>query len=157
MKTPSRQRGFSLAEVLVVVAIMGIIGAIAAPNLAEMVRVQRLRTATFDIFAALNLARSEAIKRNTNVTLTPVNGNWMKGWTGRDPYGTVVLQQEGYNSCGTCTFTGPSSIVFVSSGRMNTMTPQTFSVTATNLDTAKWRCITVEISGRPVIQQGVCT
>jgi type IV fimbrial biogenesis protein FimT len=156
MKPFARQRGFSLAEILVVVAIMGIIGAIAAPNLADMVRVQRIRTLSFDVYAALSLARSEAIKRNTTVTLTPVGNDWMKGWQGKDSYGTVVLKSEGYSSCGTCGLTGPTSVVYNSSGRI-TSAPPRFGITASNLETAKWRCILVEASGRPVTQYGVCS
>jgi type IV fimbrial biogenesis protein FimT len=150
-----RAAGFTLTELLIVVAIMGIVAAIAAPNMADMIRTQRLRTASFDIFAALNLARSEAIKRNVSVTITPLGADWAAGWVTRDSNGNVLQQQEPYNSCSTCSLAGPANVIYASSGRITSAAPQ-FSVTASNLDSSKYRCIRVELSGRPVTTQGSC-
>jgi len=149
-------RGFTIAELLIVVTIMGIIGAIAAPSMADMIRVQRLRTATFDIYAALNLARSEAIKRNVPVTITPNNGNWAEGWITKDARNQVVQRQEAYNSCSTCTLSGPANVVYTASGRLTSSTGQ-FALSATNLSADKYRCIKVALSGRPITLEGICT
>jgi type IV fimbrial biogenesis protein FimT len=155
---PQRARasaGFTLTELLIVVAIMGIVAAIAAPNMADMIRTQRLRTASFDIFAALSLARSEAIKRNVSVTITPNGVDWAAGWTTKDSNNNVLQQQAAYTSCSTCSMAGPANVVYASSGRI-TSAPPKFSITATNLDSGKYRCIQVELSGRPVTTQGSC-
>lgn len=155
--TPRRAAaGFTLTELMIVVAIMGLIAAIAAPSMADMVRTQRLRTASFDVFAALNLARSEAIKRNGPVTITPNNGTWNDGWITRDQYNNVLQRQEAYSSCGSCSIAGPAAIVYASSGRVTNLAAPAISVTASNLDSGKYRCITVELSGRPVTKQGAC-
>jgi type IV fimbrial biogenesis protein FimT len=154
---PSRRAGagFTLIELLIVIVIMAIIAAIAAPNMADMIRVQRLRTASFDIFAALNLARSEAIKRNVSVTITPNNGNWAEGWVTKDAHNAVLQRQEAYSSCATCAFAGPASVIYASSGRLTSAAGQ-FSITAANLGVDKHRCIKIELSGRPVSLQGAC-
>ena len=76
-----RSRGFTVTEMLIVVAIMGILAAIATPYMGDMIRRQRIKTAAFDVFSSLAFARSEAIKRNTTVTLTPTNAaDWAFGW-----------------------------------------------------------------------------
>jgi type IV fimbrial biogenesis protein FimT len=53
----------------------------AAPSLADFVTSNRLKSAAFDLVVSLNYARSEAIKRNTNATLTPAGGGWSGGWS----------------------------------------------------------------------------
>jgi len=156
MPRASFQKGFNVVELMIVLAIVGVLTAIAAPNMADMVRVQRVRTAAFDIVAGLTLARSEALKRNVSVTMTPAAGGWANGWTSTDSNANVV-QQQGPFSCGSCTFTGPGSVTYPSSGRLpvGSAAPE-FAITSTNIDTSKFRCIDVDLSGRPVTKTGAC-
>ena len=153
---PRRQGGFTATEIMIVVAIVGILTAIAAPNMATMIKVQRVRTAAFDIVAGLTLARSEALKRNSSITITPTAGSWGSGWTAKDAAGNV-LQQQGPFSCSSCSFTGPANIVYTASGRLPVgSSPPQFSITSTDVETSKYRCIDVDLSGRPVSKTGAC-
>lgn len=150
------QRGFTAPEMMIVVAIVGILAAIAAPNMADMVKVQRVRTAAFDIVAGLTLARSEALKRNVQVTISPTAGSWAQGWTTTDSNGNVVQRQQPF-SCTTCTFTGPASVTYTSSGRLPAGgSPPEFAITSSSIDASKYRCIDVDLSGRPVTKMGAC-
>ena len=67
------QAGFTLIEMMVALAIGGILTAIAVPNFAEMREGYRLRAATYDVFAALQRARSEAVKKNNNYRFSLVD------------------------------------------------------------------------------------
>lgn len=85
-------RGFTLVELVLVLTIGAILLAIAIPGYAFLVSGSRLSTATNDLVTALHLARSEAIKRRTRVTVCKsnnamssqpscnINANWEAGW-----------------------------------------------------------------------------
>ena len=79
MRHASRARGFSLTEILVVVAIMGLAIAIAVPLVAENVNQARIRTAADQFSVDLRAARMIAVgKRATpyldvSVQPDPVN------------------------------------------------------------------------------------
>ena len=87
------QSGFTLTELLAVIAIASILAALAAPSFRDMVRDNRVTAATNTFIAHLALARSEAITRRTTVALCrsadPVASNpicgggptdWSTGW-----------------------------------------------------------------------------
>ena len=69
-----RQRGLSLLEVAIVVAIVAIVAAAALPSFAELVTARRLEAAATRLAADLQFARSEAIARNRALRLTIRNG-----------------------------------------------------------------------------------
>lgn len=56
--------GFSLVELLIVVAIAGILLAVAAPSLLSNINTARIRGVAESIHTGISLARSEAIRRN---------------------------------------------------------------------------------------------
>jgi type IV fimbrial biogenesis protein FimT len=67
---PKSIEGFSLIEVMVIVAITAILFAIAAPTFGEYTTNTRVRAAAEALQSDLVLARNEALKRNQRVTLT---------------------------------------------------------------------------------------
>jgi len=62
--------GFTLMELMVAVAIIGILAALAAPSFNKMLDRNRLKGAAEGLFNDLQLARTEAIKRNQDVDVT---------------------------------------------------------------------------------------
>ena len=76
-----RARGFTLVELVTVVTIVAIGAIVAMPSLSEALRVQRLRSAATDLSSSLLIARSEAIKRGTQISVAPqVGTDWTSGW-----------------------------------------------------------------------------
>ena len=65
--------GFTVIELMVTLGIAGILLAVAVPSFTRMAVDSRLTTQTNDVVAALNLARSEAIKRNASVSFCRVD------------------------------------------------------------------------------------
>lgn len=61
-----------MTELMLVVAIAGILASIAIPSFSYLTASQRVKNASFEVYALLNIARSESIKRNADVTITPI-------------------------------------------------------------------------------------
>ena len=71
----SRRPGFTLVEILMVLAIMGIMTVVTMPSLVKSIRGNRLRVGTRTIVMAANYARTSAILRNQEMKLTLDKGN----------------------------------------------------------------------------------
>lgn len=65
--------GLTLVEAMVVVAILAIVGAIAAPNLRPQINRWRVETTAQELASGLRLARQEALRRNNGVEFCTVN------------------------------------------------------------------------------------
>lgn len=149
----SRSAGFNIVELMIVVFIVAVLAAIAGPDMARMIRTQRIKTSAFDVLATLTLARSEAIKRNLTVTITPTGGDWSRGWTVRDSNNNVVKEQ---GELGSVTVAGPAALSYASNGRLAGVAVPEFDLAATDVAAGSLRCIRVDLSGRPVAKEGAC-
>ncbi len=61
--------GFTLLELMVVLAIAGVLFAVGIPAMGNFLRNSRITGAANDVMVAMHMARSEAVKRRLNVTL----------------------------------------------------------------------------------------
>ena len=156
VKQPSRAlrfpAGFTTVEMLVVVGVLLVLIAMAAPALSGMVVTQQLKNASFDLSSSLNLARSEALTRNAAVTIDPVAGDWARGWTVTEAGGTVLRRQSAY---GRIALSGPVRVIYSADGRPDSVaTP--FAVTAVDANTDNYRCVRLRVNGRFNLKRGVC-
>ena len=63
------QGAFTLIEVLVVIAVVGVLASLAAPSFTPTIERWRVRQAVEDMTSTLYLARSEAVKRGGRITV----------------------------------------------------------------------------------------
>jgi type IV fimbrial biogenesis protein FimT len=85
-----RSRGFTLFELMIVVALTGVLIGLGVPAMTQFVRSNQLTAAANDLLAAVHLARAESVKRRLPTEMcfsqdpsaaTPVcNGNGTQGW-----------------------------------------------------------------------------
>ena len=68
-KSIKRSSGFTVIEILVVVAVLGVLAALAAPSFKPIIEKWRVRQAVENMKSTLYFARSEAIKRGGNITV----------------------------------------------------------------------------------------
>lgn len=144
MKQP---RGFSLIELLIVMAIAGVLAVVAAPSMTEMIAGVRLRSAASDMLASLLYARSEAIKRGSSATVVPNGGDYATGWDVK--VGTTVLKtveaQTGVDAvaAGTITYGG--------NGRLTGTTAFDLRFKNATYPKVQMRCVKADLSGKPYV------
>lgn len=68
--------GFSLIELMIAIAIMGILLSIGIPAFSGMLNNSKLRAAAQSFLAGVQLARSEAVRRNANVDFLLTNDDY---------------------------------------------------------------------------------
>lgn len=145
-----RARGFTLVELLTVVTILVVLMLIAVPLFNKFNADQRVRMAAMELFTSLLRARSEAIKQNADVTLSPT-GAWEGGWA-------VAVDGANIDTHGATSniaISDPGVVTYRSSGRIAGTTQPKFSVSTTQ--TATRRCVKVNLSGEPVVTNGACS
>lgn len=118
-------QGFTLLELLITVAIVAILVTIAAPNFVSFVSESRLDTLQNRFVSSLSLARSEAIRRGTDITVCPrgssdtsCGSSWANGWVVLDG-STTLRVEEALGGSVALTLSSGSSVVFSSTGAIS--------------------------------------
>lgn len=80
----NKQSGFNLIELMIAVVVLGVILAVGIPNFNNLVENNRITATTNDLVTALNMARSEAVKRGTDIDFVQTGNDWSDGWEVRE-------------------------------------------------------------------------
>lgn len=171
--------GFTLIEIMITIAIAGILLAVAVPSFVNASLGWRLSTYANSMVSTAHIARSEAIKRNFALTLCPssdgatcLDGNWESGY--------IVMCMS--DDATTCKTGGATPLVLQKQAGMpggwkmtetNAVTRIVFQPTGTGATSAVFtvcratptvgsneRVVRISTTGRPSVTKttaGVCT
>lgn len=146
--------GFTLTELMVAVAIAALLTSLAAPSFQQFISNQRMKGVSSDLLTALARARSEAIKRNTEVTMAPVTaGSWQYGWSIPNP-SDAGHKLDDHAAIANAIVTGPASVVYLATGRIKGASAPAFDISFVGAD--PHRCVRVDLSGRPYQKTTAC-
>lgn len=169
-----RQRGFTILELMMTIAVIAVIAGFAAPSFLSTIRDNRIVTDNNELIATLAFARSEAIKRGQRVTVCPSadqascagGGGWEQGWiafvdptgVGTVDAGEPVLRVWDALDRTTIRAAGSFSdwVSFVGSGetRAAPNNSDSFYVCGDDGDLTRARTINVGLLGHPSTQKG---
>jgi type IV fimbrial biogenesis protein FimT len=147
-RTCSKHNGFTMIELMIGIAILGIITAIAMPSLNQFLINMRIDNEISQIHRLVLSARNSAISMERNVTLCPLNGTntCTNVWRGElsvfidldndsiyepadsgDPANEVLLKvKSAIQNNDTLTYAGFSRITFAPTGQLSAALNSTF-------------------------------
>ena len=154
-----RVAGFTLIEMLTVLTIVGILAMTAAPSFSPLIATKRAEAVATDLYISLVTARSEATKRNADATLAQKTGGWQLGWqvsvvNPSDAAATLII--DDHPATNGLAVSGPASVVYQSSGRVQGNTNPAFVVKAVHGSSTEQRWVCVDLSGRPLAKASAC-
>ncbi len=154
----SMPRGFTLVEAMIVIAILGILTALAGPSFIDMIKTAKVRSGASELYSSLLTARSEAIKRRKTMTITPADTGWTGGWSvtfdNAGATATLLAHEALANDLAVrvnAAGNAAAAVTYGSNGRITSATP-TLIFYAPNAATVQPRCVTTEPSGMPRLQ-----
>jgi len=154
----SRAGGFSLIELIVTLVIAGILATMTAPLFSSFIASQRVKTASFDMVAALTQVRSEAIKRNADVSMTAAGGDWKNGWAITTVIAAVTKTLGSQSAYANLTIAEASSTLAVTFNGDGRSAALRFTVSDSQAGSnVTPRCVSVSLNGQASSKVGSCS
>ena len=151
-----KAQGFTLIELITVITIMAVLAGLAVPSFSGFIANQRIRNTSFDLMAALMLARSEAVTRSGNVSFVKAGDEWSSGWTIKVG-DTEILNQAALSNLSITDSAGLSAVTYGKDGRANTGATSFTIAPSSDMSGVSSRCITIGTSGLPSSRVGACS
>lgn len=144
-KAKIEANGFTLIETLVVIAVVGILIALAAPSFQSVIMKNKVQAAASEFQSAMALARSEAVKRGGDARITVVANSLSSGsavWTS----GLTVFYDTTTNANGNAPPSDASKLIMKTSA----MDPDVLATVNFNAVTFNGFGRTISSTGAPL-------
>lgn len=152
--------GFTMVEMIAAVAIICVLFGLGVPSFAKLLHGHKVKMISYELLTSMNFARSEAIKRNTDVSVEPVSLAWYQGWQVKTAAGDILKKQDMFAH--EISLVGASEVIFKNNGRIESDENILLEVSYLDDLQATKRCMQISTSGRinlelDVNQNGNCS
>lgn len=158
-------RGFTLVELMVTIAVAAILLTVGVPSFRELIQNNRVTTSNNALITALQLARSEAVKRGRSITVCAstdgtscaASVDWTTGWIVTTDPADATAVIRAWDSLGSgLTLTGDDDeVVYRASG--STAAAVNFTLDFNACTGTRARAIAVSTTGRPNSSAAACS
>lgn len=159
MKTHSGKMryGFTLVELLVVIAVMTILATVAFPQLGRMIANNQTVANYNMLITSVNLARTEAVKRNERVricagsTVACGSSNWENGWIVVTADDVILQEVDALGNGHTLRLsgtTGTETLVYRASGTLGNISG-TFTLCDDTALPTRAKAVNINLMGQP--------
>jgi type IV fimbrial biogenesis protein FimT len=158
-------RGFTLLELMVTIAVLAILLAIGVPTLTDFIRESRVVSAANELLFNLQLARSEAVKRRRVVCLRtadpdapescepdPTTDGWSDAWLVMEPPSDTIRVTNVSDAVTVTPTPATGAIRFNPVGTVANNTAYTFLVEAGD----STRLVCLRVSGHSRVERETC-
>ncbi len=158
-------KGFTILELMAAIAVLSVLLAVGVPSFIQIIRNNRITAQANDLISALNVARSESVKRGIPVSVcSSTNGAacaadtiWDTGWilftdaagtAGQVDGGDVLLQVWPAVAGGLQLDSSREFIQYTSTGMTNPVATASFDLFKPDSPADSARCIAISTTGR---------
>ena len=154
--SPRIPAGFTLIELMVALAVAGVLLSVAVPSYRDGLLSNRAKAVATDIHLSFLLARSESLKRSKDVEIVANGGSWINGWRVRVKTSAEVLRSTDAStdvsldcgsSPGSASGTCDNIITFGRNGRPPEYVE--FRASIAEKTSIQARCVSISLSGQP--------
>jgi len=177
MKAKKQSCAFTLIELVVTIAVFMIVVGLAVPSMQSIIANNRSSTIANELVSSMHIARSEAVKRGTSVSVCPTSNqnftscgnNWNLGWlvfVNPDENGTfsnnateVLIRAHQVSGQTAAITTNPNSslITYTASGFAHANTVNlSINILNTGCTGNNGRNILIPFTGRPQLSDIGC-
>lgn len=169
MQTRVQQQGFTLVELMIALTILSVMMAFAIPAFNDFTNQRRMITNVNSLVSAINLARSEASRQGTEVTVqaqdaSDADNEWGPGFcvTPNDPGDCAAsvrtFQLDGNNTTFNATddFDGVDSITYTAQGLQEDGFIGTIRLCGADAGDDPGRVVSINALGRTTVRNLVC-